>query len=185
MGLFRKLSLRPPRYSVVSSHFGTSFPTLRKHAGIELVGVFAFAGAAAAITFGNQPTEAHHANQQPSSAPIQSTPTASSPATTPLNSFIDSDSASLNNSSSTSSNTGSTSTRVTVNGQPVEVPNNGSVHKTLATSDGQTSVDISNTSTTSGDTASGTTTTNNLQVFSESSGSSNTSVHINNSTTSP
>ena|SRR3989344_748707 len=46
---------------------------------------------------------------------------------------------------------GSTETSVTVDGQTIEVPANGSVHKEIKTANGTTVIDITNQSTTSGD----------------------------------
>ena len=61
-----------------------------------------------------------------------------------------------------------TRTDVTVNGEPVEVPPNGSTHKTIASENGHTFVDITNSS--SGTASNSSTATLNIRIESESTG---------------
>lgn len=73
----------------------------------------------------------------------------------------------------------STQTNVTVNGQKVDVPQNGSVSKTIQSEDGKTTVNVTSSS---NSTTSGSNTSNSLNVstFSNSAGTSST--HISRST---
>jgi hypothetical protein len=67
-------------------------------------------------------------------------------------------------STSSGSDTSSKSTSVTVNNQPIEVPENGSVHKVIQSGDGKTEVNISVNSNSNGSTSTNTSTSTNLNV---------------------
>lgn len=69
----------------------------------------------------------------------------------------------------------STQTDVTVNGQKVDVPQNGSVSKTIKSDNGTTSVNITNSS--SSDGSSTTSNSLNVSTFSSSAGSSNVQIN--------
>lgn len=74
----------------------------------------------------------------------------------------------------------STQTNVTVNGQKVDVPQNGSVSKTIESGDGSTTVNITNSSISSND---GSNTSNSLNVSAYSNSSSMNSTQVNRHTT--
>lgn len=79
------------------------------------------------------------------------------------------------NSENQSSST-STQTNVTVNGQKVDVPQNGSVSKTIQSDNGTTSVNITNSS--SSNTSGGSTSNSlNVSTFSQSTGTNTTQVN--------
>ena len=125
---------------------------LKRHSGFEIAGVFILLAllllAIAAFSLSNSNKQAVHKDSasQPASLQIKSNEASnanSQAVQTPVTS--QSNSVSTNVTSNTDAN-GNTSTHVTVNGHPVNVPQNGSTHQDF----GNTHVDISNNQTSTG-----------------------------------
>jgi len=112
-----------------------------KRVGFTLAGAFVFAGAAAALNVGgsSQGSASGKQNFTFQSSSDNTAPTEGSgvdPANPAAQSSASSD--------GSASNTNNTSVNVTVNGQSISVPDNGSVHETVPTEDGsgQSSVSV-------------------------------------------
>ena len=144
-----------------------------KRVGFTLAGAFVLAGAAAfANTAGNQDVDT------PSrSITVQSS---ASDTTQPESSSTDPETSASTDQSTAgaASSTSSTNVQVNVNGQSIAVPENGSVQKTVPTSDGtsQSSVSVNSSSNSSG-------TSLNLNVSSNSTSSDNSSGSFSSSST--
>ena len=78
------------------------------------------------------------------------------------------------NASNNENQSSSTQTNVTVNGQKVDVPQNGSVSKTIQSEDGKTTVNISSSSTSN---SSNTSNSLNVSTFSNSAGTNSTQIN--------
>jgi len=70
--------------------------------------------------------------------------------------------------SSSGSSSGPSKTRVSVNGQDIPVPQNGTVQKTISGTDGSTSVSVSSSSQSSGDSSNNSSSSTELNVSSQS-----------------
>lgn len=111
---------------------------LHSKTGLGIIGVIALAVAPTAAfaldSFGSQDT------------PATSLDTSFSTSATTSNS-LPVEPTSLETTVNTNSSGNNSSTQVTVNGQEVTVPENGSVHKTIADDNGKTTVDVTSTRT--------------------------------------
>jgi len=79
----------------------------------------------------------------------------------------DSNDSTFSNSTTTPKTQNHSSAEVTINGQSIAVPENGSIHKTIPSENGQTNVDISIQSRSSGQSQSNRGSSTKLQIFSE------------------
>jgi predicted lipid-binding transport protein (Tim44 family) len=131
-----------------SSHYSANALALKKRSGFEIAGFFillALILLIASYVFNGsahpQPVVHKSVQSQPASVELQSSqnsgtsPDANAAPVTPQTNSV-----STNVTSHTDAN-GNTSTQVSVNGQPVSVPQNGSVHQQV----GNSQVDVSNT----------------------------------------
>lgn len=123
--------------------------------GIEIAGVFIFiavlAIAGAGLRANETNTSSSDAASQSAIDNIELEVDSQTPATPMPNvSANPSNNSATTSINSTTTSSGVTETSVTVNGEPVEVPNNGSTQQTINTSDGTTTVNISSQSTNSG-----------------------------------
>jgi hypothetical protein len=138
-----------------------------KRVGFTLAGAFVFAGAAAAIGIGG--------SQQPSHTKSQNftVQTSSDNTTGTQNTPTEPQTAADTNSTTTSGTvSNSSSVNVTVNGKNIAVPENGSIHQTVPTEDGNGKSSVSVTA--SNDSSNSTL---NVNISSSNSGTSNSSSH--------
>lgn len=138
-------------------------------------------GATVAVVAANSPAPAHRPDaQSPVTLTQQATPQTSQAAsnappaiTSPGKQSAQSDSSSLNVSVGASNDSG-THTQVTVNGQNVPVPKNGTIHRTVTSPDGSTN-SVSVTSTSDGSSSSFSSSTSSVSSTSTSNGGSTSS----------
>jgi len=161
MGLFNKVTLRPSHKGLSNelSALTNAKPSMRQRSATKIAGAFLFVGVLATAGVSLHASEAHAASNdstpdksaksQPVSTHVQintsgsSTPAASQSVSNNEVSSNGSSSSSTTVTSSTSNDSssagsGSAGTQVTVNGQPVSVPANGSL--TIPTTGGQTTI---------------------------------------------
>lgn len=127
----------------------TNRMSLDKNTGVTLAGVFISAGVITAVALslpssGGKHSVASTTPQPDSHASIKvNVDSNQSPAADTETPIDESEGSSTSTSMSrTTNDDGSVSTQVTVNGQPVAVPDNGTVQKTVSSPDGNTSVSV-------------------------------------------
>src|SRR5579884_2626556 len=150
----------------LSSHF-----SLSKRSGLIIAGVFILALVVALIVSNRSVAKpaVHNASQNsPGVTNLQSSSNVNTPSSAPAD---NSASAGVSTDVSSTSTNGNTSTNVTVNGQPVTVPTNGSVSKDV----GNAQVNVSHSQTSQGSSTNLNVSSTSLNVHS----SSNTSVEVN------
>ncbi len=139
-------------------------PPLRSRAGVSLLGVAALVVTPGAVLAVNSLT--NNSSSGPSLSSSSSTESSGS-AETSSNQGV-SASTSVNTSVNSDGQT-NTTTEITVNGEPVTVPENGELHKTIQTENGEVKVDVSN-----GSTSNTYTNSTNVQMVNTNSSSSST-----------
>lgn len=169
----------PPTHTGQPSFFSTVLQQTHslftaKRVGYTVAGAFAFVGTAAALSFAtsselptNSPGKQHLTVQNvPTPQPSQST----------TNSPAEDSNSAAPSAPGSASNQSNNDIDVNVNGQDIPVPENGTTHRTVTSSDGShTSVDITSNSSSSGSAANKSTTSFNLDVTSDSSTTGGTS----------
>ncbi len=132
--------------STDSVNNGNSF-SISKATGLELAGLFIFVAALAAVA-----TTQHASSTHGSPAANPSLPSISSGLSAQDNSTanpaptekpVNTSTTSTHSVSSQTNSDGTVSTQVTVNGQPVAVPNNGSSQQTFTSPDGASTLNVS------------------------------------------
>ncbi|MEO6760830.1 MAG: hypothetical protein ABI220_00425 [Candidatus Saccharimonadales bacterium] len=160
MPIFRNSDLSQASRSSILPHFLERAQRILspRSWGFRLFGALAFAGALTATgiyTTGNQTAQATDNSASPltleSSKQSQNHNTSTISASQSSTSHSGGNSNKLNTSTNltTSAEPGannSVQTSLEVNGQPVDIPSNGSVHRTIQNSDGVTTLDISSSS---------------------------------------
>lgn len=150
MGLRDAVTRKLGRFTDTSQSPQTVKSTHPRRTGIEIAGVFIFIGVLAIVGAG---LRANETKASTGSAAKSTTPSSldmsvdtQEPAAPLSGNAGDVSSNSVSTSINSSTNaSGTTDTNVTVNGQPVEVPNNGSTQQTITTPNGSTTtVNVSN-----------------------------------------
>jgi len=184
MGAVHNFTAQHTPYHDASAHVTNPLHLLTKRAGLRLAGAFAFVGAAAALVLSNQPATAPSKSMQASPANNSSAPvsTISSSAASSTNNIPSPDSQTPSLQATTQT-TGNGATRVTVNGQSIDVPAGGSTHQTLSVPGGQATLDVNSNTSSSGSS----TNSSSLNISSTTVNDTNgtTSVNINSTTSSP
>lgn len=182
MGIVQSFTAQHTPYHDASAHVTNPLHLLTKRAGLRLAGAFAFVGTAAALVLSNQPATAPSKSLQAnpannSTAPV---PTTSSSAASTNVPSLDSQTPSLQ---ATTQTTGNGTTRVTINGQSIDVPAGGSTHQTISVPGGQATLDVNSNTSSSGSS----TNSSSLNISSTTANDTNgtTSVNINSTTSSP
>lgn len=193
MRIFRDIfshSVRPAT-APISQTSGTRqsrFWPLRRRSSVELAGAFVFISILAVVSTGlsnsQTPSAGHNAQPQASSLDLQVTHAAANSAastTSPTASNDSTDSATapatVSTNVSSTTNNGSNSTSVTVNGQPLNVPANGTVQQTITGPGGsQTTVNVSNNQSDSGS-SDGSNTSSSMSSFSISSSTASSNLN--------
>jgi hypothetical protein len=158
-------SVSPHAAESHSRGFGHGLASLRKHslkvtAPLLLAGVCAVVFIVSAGGGGNKPLNNESTKSSKSEVNITHDTTTPDPAP--------SASSSTNIESNTSGQTGNATTHVTMNGEDVDVPQNGSIHKTVTNPDGSTStLDVSTSN--QGDASNQSSTSTNVNINNSSS----------------
>jgi hypothetical protein len=162
MGISSKLRVVKQRYQAVSTSHGqvwqnSNLLALARRSGLKLTGAFLLLAIAAVAVIGNRASAANSLSSSPAASSdkqvtVQVSHSASStPAATPAAPAITTSPDTDVSSNTTTNSSGTSSTQVTVNGQPVAVPANGSTQQTVNGPGQTTTVQVSNNQAGSGD----------------------------------
>jgi hypothetical protein len=157
--------------STIGSYTNKHFMVRSLSSRLKITGAFLLVILLGLASLALRSTAATASQSRPASMDVPVSPTSATVPVSPPSTAAANDATTTTNTDSTTGNNGAASTSVTVNGQPVSVPANGSTQQTISSPGGNTKVSVSSTQSTDGNTDSSSLYQTNLNVSTSSTSS--------------